>query len=191
MYKTQCTLCLDKVPVSDIVRFYKSTKVCKTCRKDKVPSGKGKQQHIYIMHRNQCVRSLRRGHKEPEYTKEELLKWCEEQETFDVLWRKWKSNNFIRRLAPSINRLKDGEGYSFGNIELVTTQDNNHKAHYDRMSGLDSLTIAINAYKGTTKIGSFVSISEASRQLDLPKSSVAKCLTGDMSSCRGFTFSKV
>src|SRR3990167_8894439 len=62
----------------------------------------------------------------PKFDKAELLVWAVKNNLND-LFHEWLKSGCKKALAPSINRLDDFGGYSFGNMELTTWDDNNKK----------------------------------------------------------------
>jgi len=80
---------------------------------------------------HQQVVSRERGHPPPQYSREELYEWAY-QNRYEQLYLQWKSHNFPKSLAPSIDRLNDSLGYSLQNIQLVTWDENNQKMYDQR-----------------------------------------------------------
>ena len=79
---------------------------------------------IYI---SQKASSLRRGHNNPEYSLGWLRDWVYVQSNFEALFKVWEASNYLRDLAPSIDRLNDNLPYTKNNIRLVSWKVNNEK----------------------------------------------------------------
>lgn len=52
----------------------------------------------------------------------------------EALVQTWKTHNYPKGLAPSVDRLDDSLGYTLENIQLVTWDTNNEKMYTDRKS---------------------------------------------------------
>ena len=70
----------------------------------------------------------------PILSREEFYAWSKSDSNFKRLYKFWASNNYEKRLAPSVNRINSKEGYVLSNIEWVTHGQN---------SGLASVTRAL------------------------------------------------
>lgn len=75
----------------------------------------------------QLTRSKLRGHKPPDYSKEELRKFILSYPGFRKLWRNWKKSEQDRMLVPSCDRLDDNIGYTLSNLQIVTWSENCRK----------------------------------------------------------------
>ena len=76
------------------------------------------------LYRHQRGHSKERGHEMPTYTNDELRAWIIAKEEFKPMYMVWVASGYTRSLRPSIDRLRNAEGYSFGNIRLVTFLEN-------------------------------------------------------------------
>jgi hypothetical protein len=50
--------------------------------------------------------------------------WAKNHPDFIYLYKRWFSNDFDRKLTPSINRMNSSKGYVLNNIEWVTNSQN-------------------------------------------------------------------
>lgn len=94
-------------------------------------------------------RVLGRGTKRPDIylgkpilPKDAFFNWSKNHPTFLSLYKQWVTNNFDRKLTPTVNRMNPKRGYSLDNIEWLTNSQNcglsgavikmkNRKAIYD------------------------------------------------------------
>jgi hypothetical protein len=97
--------------------------------------------HLHKIYNNQKTSSIRRGHKPPTYTFDELKDWFISQPNWEDLWLKWESSGYDTNLAPSIDRLDESKGYCFNNIRLVTWQENNEKEHHRQSKKVNQYTL--------------------------------------------------
>lgn len=67
--------------------------------------------------------------------KESFYSWSKNNSNFLALYKYWVSNNYDRRLTPSINRVNSSKGYELANMEWITHSQN---------SALSSVTKKIN-----------------------------------------------
>ena len=79
---------------------------------------------------NMKVKSKKRNHSMPHFTKEEFKQWIKKQPRLKELFHNWKASNYETNLYPSINRLDDYKGYTFNNMELITWRENNRKGNF-------------------------------------------------------------
>ena len=146
---------------------------CKECHRLR---GKSKKSMIYKMHQNQEVRSRKRGHALPAYTRVELYMWFLKQENSDRLYQAWVKSGFLRSKAPSVDRLDDAKGYSFDNIQLITTEQNNKSANKDRRKGMDATSINVILKRFGKELGIYPSITIAASSINYTKSTLSKWL---------------
>lgn len=111
-------------PIDKSGRDGKNT-FCKKCMavKKKIyrKTKKGVVAQIYS---HQRYSSKKRGHRMPEYTKDELKAWLYSQTKFHMLYNEWLYSGYDKNLKPSVDRLYDGIHYCMNNIRLVTFHEN-------------------------------------------------------------------
>ena len=114
----------------------------------------------------------------PTYSNEELKEWLREQDSLELLYNNWVESWFNPRLTPSIDRIDDYKWYSFDNIQLMTWDENNKKAHKDmrewRNNKQSKTIIWKNIYTGE-KI-EYYSITQAARKIWINRSSISRCV---------------
>ena len=110
----------------------------------------------------------------PSYSLGELRSWVLNQPNFEILYYKWVQSNYDKWLVPSIDRIRDDEGYNFNNIQLVSFKENSDKplSYTRKGKGIDIKNIQ------TGKTKSFTSIKAAADFLKSPRSSVSRLVSG-------------
>jgi len=90
---------------------------------------------VGAIYSSQKQNSKRRGHTQPTYTINELREWFRNHPLANALYSAWRLSGYRQGLRPSVDRIEDDKGYSFGNIQLMTWAENKEKADADRKSG--------------------------------------------------------
>ncbi len=141
---------------------------CKDCNKLKLIEFKHSQRGVAVtIFDSQNLRSGKRGHDAPTYSKEEFADWLFAQPIFEELFYAWQMSGYETRLKPSADRLDDEKGYSIDNIQLVTWEENNQKEH-------EKQSVAVNQYSKDGKfIAEHASMCEASRVSGVKQSSIS------------------
>jgi len=75
--------------------------------------------------------SIQRGHIAPVYSKKSLADWIKAQSNFKPLWANWVKSDYNKMQKPSIDRIDSTKPYMFGNIQLVTWEQNEKNAQYE------------------------------------------------------------
>lgn len=111
---------------------------CKVCQsKMQKQYRHSKEGLVTKIYHSQIRNSVRRGHPNPNYTKEELRIWAFSQPNFQELFDNWVKSNFDKMLIPSPDRLDDNIPYALDNLRLVTWGVNKKKSHEDQINGID------------------------------------------------------
>ena len=123
---TECEISKDETEFGKLSQ--KSDKLrpmCKSCTKLADQAYRRSVEGLVTtLHSDHKKRSKLRGHKQPSYTKKELHEWLLSQPTFECMFNVWVENDYLRDLKPSVDRIDDFKGYTFQNIQLLTTRDN-------------------------------------------------------------------
>ena len=130
----------------------------------------------YTIHKSQRLSSKRRGHRPPEYTKEELREWLMSQTIFHELYDEWVQSGYKRRLKPSADRKHDDIHYCMSNIQLMTWGENKDKAEKCHVLGLshsDHRAVLQFSPKGMF-IARYLSIREAQRATGISSGNISK-----------------
>lgn len=64
------------------------------------------------------------------FTKEEFINWVNNNPKFYELYEIYKKSGYIKRLAPSIDRINNKLGYTFNNIQIITHGENARKHNH-------------------------------------------------------------
>lgn len=197
MTKKECTKCRKPVLLMD---YYKCAanpsglqSSCKLCS-DKanyeyLGTKEGLLAKIYATQRNS---SKQRSHPMPAYTRDELGEWLFAQPNFDELFDNWHKSGRDQMLVPSVDRDKDDLPYFFGNIVLMTWDENKNKSHEDRRNGKLACGITrkavIGKHKKTGRVLSFISAHQAKRGLGISQGNISACCIGKRMSAGGYTW---
>lgn len=116
-------------------------------------------------------------YKRPEYTKDQLRDWCFSQELFNSLFKKWEDSGFEKKLAPSIDRIDDYDGYNLANIQLVTYEFNISKGNFNRKNGINNKmnksVVQIDSITGKV-IKEYYSMNQAGRETGISYKNIFK-----------------
>jgi len=157
--RSECKDCINKYS-----QLYKKTK-------------KGVSTKIYS---HQKESSRKRLLPPPLYSKEEFEIWLFSKPLFHVLYDEWLSNNYIKKLKPSVDRKDDSLPYSFDNIQLMSWGDNDSKNHMARKQGYPKHggsphTPVSQFTKHGVFIANFISLHEAGRKLCINHTHIWSC----------------
>lgn len=115
---------------------------------------------------NQLSNSKARGHRAPEYSKEELYEWLVSQTKFHELFAEWKASGEVKRLIPSVDRKCDDVHYCMSNIQLMTFGENEDKYKADKLANrsiVDQIEVEQYAVESGELIATYTSMAEATR----------------------------
>ena len=140
---------------------------------------------IYLIQKN---KSVKRGHKPPEYTKEQLIEWFYKQDNFQCLYNNWVNSGYKTDIKPSVDRIRNNDGYSFDNIRLVTWHENNHKEFENKKNGINNdFSKSIIQYTLDMEfVKEHYSIRNASRELKCLHSGIMRCCKGRQKYAHGY-----
>lgn len=148
---------------------------CKPCKvayvREHYRSAAGRISYIYLAQKKS---SKVRRHPLPAYTKKELMSWALDH-GLNLLMDEWKASNYLKDLAPSVDRYDPYKPYSFDNIRLVRWKDNNSKAYEDRKSCKHITSQNRKVRQKTldgTLIAEYDSISNASRNTGITRNNI-------------------
>ncbi len=140
-------------------------KRCRKCRSIKYNKSTPELlcKKIYL---SQVTHSISRRHPLPTYSLEELTSWVFSQNTFMELYSNWQNSNYLKDLAPSVDRIDALVPYTLSNLQIMTWTANRAKSFKDKRSN----TLLVNqrgvaAYKQDgTLYKKYLSMSEAMRE---------------------------
>ena len=195
MNSKKCCHCGKIKPVSD---FYKNRSKkdgfqhrCKDCSDEAtIASRRTKKGLVSRIYADQKNNSKRRGHRLPEYTKNELQDWLFSQTLFHELYDEWVRSGYKKRLTPSVDRKYDDIHYCMRNIQLMTWGDNRDKQSADFRTGKLNTAIPNRQVIKYTKNGEFLyeyhSAREASRSTGISSSNIALVCKGKRNYAGGY-----
>jgi len=143
---------------------------------------------ISQIYRGQIRNSKKRGHTNPEYTREWFDNWFKSQPTLEKIYSDWQKSNFDKDLTPSVDRKNANKHYLKDNIQLTTWKYNKRKGELDKKEGIvkgDSKPV-IQYDKNFNKINEYHSISEADRQTGIDFRNISAVLNGKRKTTGGF-----
>jgi len=157
---------------------------CKQCVTDDSRTLMGVVRKIYSAQRRN---SRYRGHLMPAYSLNKLRVWCLSKPKFIIIHSAWIDSNFERELAPSVDRLKDDEGYSFNNIQVMVWRENMVKGHNSPHKNRDELCRPVSQYSLDGRlIATFHSIYEAGKCSGVYKENISGCCRGQLKTAGKF-----
>lgn len=165
------------------------TSYCKECNKVVCKERRqGKQGLFDLIYRGQITSSKQRGHSLPDYSKDELIQWIENQSNFLVLYENWISSGYNRWLKPSIDRLEENLPYSFANIRLITWEENAEAYKQKKVTlGIGDCK-AVNQYLDGILMNTFHSLHEAERQTGAAAGNILRCCRGEYKTSKGYVW---
>ena len=166
--------------------------VCKSCKIiifDKYR--RTKEGLVTKIYGTQKASSIRRCHHMPSYTRKELEVWIFSLPLFHKLYDEWVDSGYKKMLVPSVDRKDDDMGYTMGNIQLMTWQENKDKAFADMRSGKMIVSsnpqIAVHKYSlDGVYIESYCSSSEAGRSIGVNHGHISAACLGNRKTAYGF-----
>lgn len=133
---------------------------------------------IKTIYDSQVSNSKGRGHEAPNYSKQDLLNYCLSSSRFIELYNAWVESEYLKDLKPSIDRLEDNKGYSFGNIRVTTWLCNKLKGEHQRMKPIAQYT------KQNKLVKKFNGLNEAIRETGF--GGIKDVVTGRRKTAGGF-----
>lgn len=72
-------------------------------------------------------------------SREEFYGWALNNQEFKNLFENYKSNNYDRKLAPSVDRKNSEKGYTIDNMEFITMSENSRRGSMNQWKMKKSL----------------------------------------------------
>lgn len=193
--KKKCSKCGEVKPYSEYYKR-KDRKIgikpeCKKCNiLQSIKYAKTKEGLCSRIYTDQKKASKQRGHEMPTYTRNELIKWIEEQPNWELLYNNWIKSDYDKMLIPSVDRPDDYKPYTFDNIQLMTWQDNFDKAHKDRVNGINNKAnkAIIQFDLDGNIIKEYYSINQAERETNISKGNITECCKGKRRMANNFNW---
>ncbi len=137
---------------------------------------------VGYIYESQKSASKRRGHRAPEYTKDELKEWLYSQPKYHELYSEWVRSTYDTDLKPSVDRKHNDIHYCMSNIQLMTWRANRLKGvsciyQYDMQGNL------VNVYE---------TVKEAAEAVGVGRKNIQRCInkTDNRTSSAGYVWSK-
>jgi len=109
--KNISTLKYEKTIKGFLVRLYRNMK-------SRIDGVQKEKKHLY------CGKEL--------MSKEDFYEFSLKNDTFFELFKEYEQSGYLRKLAPSIDRIDSSKGYFVGNIEFVTMSENSRRSAGNR-----------------------------------------------------------
>lgn len=146
----------------------------------------------FNIYSDQRKNSKNRGHRPPEYTRDELYEWLMSNTNFHNLYNEWKQSKFKRHLRPSVDRKYDDIHYCMSNIQIMTFRDNEKK--FQKSMRECKVIHKVNPQKkvnqiskdGNYIIATYGSMQEASRETNLSQGNISMVCSGQRKTTGGF-----
>ena len=185
-----------------------STKICKHCNKSKDQKYYRKERNdcrlcekekekifrltkhgvLGTIYNNQKSNSKTRNHVAPSYSLQDLKAWIDNNDKFHKLYLKWKENGYNTNDKPSIDRKEDDKPYTLNNIQIMTWKENKKKGHlYHKLGIIDYDLKPVSQFDTNgTFLKTYISISQAARDLNLFGTNISNACKGIYHTCGGF-----
>lgn len=179
-----CKDCGQELPTSSFHVMKKGNDAvrahCKACENLRSYNyRKTKEGVVTQIYHMQKQSSRERCHPLPSYSKEQLKAWMFLHPDFESIYNKWVASGYLRKNAPSCDRINSLKPYTLENIQLVTFKQNHLNENRDMLSGLiGNAKKVIGINRATKKEVRFDSASIASRELSIVKQDIMQCCAG-------------
>lgn len=143
---------------------------------------------VYKIYKHQKAKSIKRGHALPNYSRDELVDWCFSKKEYHELYNNWVKSEFSPKLVPSIDRLDDGKGYSFSNIQIITWEENDKLNHWRERMGINNKrNISVLQYDlDGNFIEEYYSLKIAEIKTGVRNGNISNCCSGRYKTAGGF-----
>ncbi|RKZ96881.1 MAG: hypothetical protein DRQ46_06375 [Gammaproteobacteria bacterium] len=185
--------CIDCKKSKKVKKFYENSGMSdgflSTCIKCTRLRRRGAQEKIKGVYNSQVAHSKHRGHPAPDYTQQQLIDWCLAQPLYHRLHKAWKQSGYVKKLAPSCDRVDDYKPYTLDNIQLMTWEENYSKHFKGRIEGVANQLSkkVVQIHKNTGKvIQSFYSTRDAERKVGVSQSNIVSVCKGKRKTAGGF-----
>lgn len=128
------------------------------------------KQYYQVTYNSMVQHARDRGHNPPDFTKQEFKEWCLKQANFNTLFSNWIKSGFEKNLYPSVDRIFDNESYTFGNMQMMTYEENHLKQSFKRSKPVIQLD------KEGNYLNRFKSIAEVTRRFNVSRGSIQNAL---------------
>lgn len=60
-------------------------------------------------------------------SREDFYKWAIADESFNSLFKRYEESGYVRKIAPSVDRIDSSKGYELSNMEFITHSENSRR----------------------------------------------------------------
>ena len=141
------------------------TDYCKTCYRKKK---KREDPIFYLKSKHRDMRKRCRQINGDAYKRYGNFKLCSKDEFLDKfkndekylrLYKEWQESGFLRKLAPSIDRIDNLKGYTLDNMQMITFIDNSMKEKCHKVEATNNEWNVSNEYKSIRECSRMMSVS--------------------------------
>ena len=125
----------------------------------------------------------------PKYSRLELKNWIINNSKFKELFIIWEQSNYNKLLIPSIDRINPNIGYEFGNIQVLTWEENNNKGKYEKKYHSHKNIQCTNIE--TKEVTIYNTLREASLATNTNTSSISRCINGKLTKTKKYLWKRL
>jgi len=176
----------------DLSSIDKLQALCRVCSKISCKEYRRTKKGLaYKIYSQQKKSSIKRNHKQPNYSKEEFYNWITNKDNFIELYSKYVESGYNRYLIPSADRIDDYKPYTLDNLNLVTWGENELRSFNDRKNGINN-KISKTVYQYDMEnsfIKEWYSSQQVGRELGIQQANISNVALGKRNHAGGFKWS--
>ena len=140
------------------------------------------------IYHKQKRKSRERGHKPPAYSRLELIDWCLNNKDYNKHYDNYVKSGYNSDFIPSIDRVKNSNGYSFDNIRVTNWIGNKTSYYNDLRNGKNNSRtkkVIATPINGGNEL-EFHSTMDAERKMNIRHSHISECCRGKLNQTGGY-----